>query len=486
MKRLYIVEDEKLIRKGIRAIAERSGVEIGEIAEFCNGREAYEACLIQLPDLMITDIRMPKMDGINLVQKLKEEKRLPRTLVISGHDDFEYARTMLRCGARDYVLKPVEREKLTQLLHQMEEEIQEEEIRENQTRKLLIEQIQEKINGKAASRKLIETEQLAEALFLKEYSGGEVVACCIPEGSSPKENEWVFHTDQGHCFCLILKQDLPEKLFCRIQREYAGCSRPFRDVKKIGEACEEARKERLLCYFADCSRKQQHTEFSEVFPEQLQEGNLHSEMMASIRKIGSGQPEHARLYIEECYNRLMRAKEGKADFITRMYCFALGLKQFYSDIPFLKDQKLIQPYRFYTAEDYYRELCTSIDTVQDFMEKNSEDYKNRLKMAEAVSYISEHYATDLNMAVVSNHIGMSYNWFSSVFKQYAGSNFVTYLKKIRMEEAKRLLAETDLKIQEVSSASGYENEIHFMKTFKAEFGISPTEYRKSMLVQSEK
>lgn len=88
--------------------------------------------------------------------------------------------------------------------------------------------------------------------------------------------------------------------------------------------------------------------------------------------------------------------------------------------------------------------------------------------------------------VVSNHIGMSYNWFSSVFKQYTDSNFVTYLRTIRMEEAKRLLEQTDLKIQEVSLASGYENEVHFMKCFKAEVGISPTDYRKNRKLQADR
>ena len=97
-----------------------------------------------------------------------------------------------------------------------------------------------------------------------------------------------------------------------------------------------------------------------------------------------------------------------------------------------------------------------------------------------LSYIHENYASDLNMAVVSNYISMNYSLFSYSFKQYTGSNFVNYLKDIRMREAKRLLAETDMRIIEISQAVGYENEKHFMKIFKASCGVSPSEYRKNM------
>lgn len=98
----------------------------------------------------------------------------------------------------------------------------------------------------------------------------------------------------------------------------------------------------------------------------------------------------------------------------------------------------------------------------------------------AIRYIEENYDKDLNMAVVSNYISMNYSLFSYVFKQYTGSNFVNYLKDLRMKEAKRLLEETDLRVNEISQKIGYDNEKHFMKTFKSVCGVSPTEYRKNM------
>ncbi len=101
-------------------------------------------------------------------------------------------------------------------------------------------------------------------------------------------------------------------------------------------------------------------------------------------------------------------------------------------------------------------------------------------MAVAVAYIKEHYCEDMNMATVSNYISMNYTLFSYAFKQYTGQNFVSFLKEIRLKAAREFLKDTDDKIIEIAHKVGYENEKHFLKTFKSEFGVSPGEYRKNM------
>ena len=105
---------------------------------------------------------------------------------------------------------------------------------------------------------------------------------------------------------------------------------------------------------------------------------------------------------------------------------------------------------------------------------------NKYKIQEAVNYIYENYDKDLNMAVVSNYVSMNYSLFSYVFKQYTGKNFVNYLKEIRVEQAQKLLINTEMRIIEISRKVGYENEKHFMKLFRSMCGVSPTEYRKNM------
>ena len=109
-----------MIRQGLRVMAQRSPVEISEILDCKNGEEALEILRGTEVDVMFTDVRMPNMDGITLVQRLQTLPHPPLTVIISGYDDFSYAVEALRCGAKEYLLKPVEREDISQVLQRLE------------------------------------------------------------------------------------------------------------------------------------------------------------------------------------------------------------------------------------------------------------------------------------------------------------------------------------------------------------------------------
>ena len=124
MRTLLLVEDEKLIRKGIRSMIERSGVEIDEIIECTNGEAALEILENNHVDILFTDIHMPKMDGITLVNQIQKMQHVPLIAVISGFDDFEYAVEMFKNGVKEYILKPVDRNKIAEVLLKFESELE--------------------------------------------------------------------------------------------------------------------------------------------------------------------------------------------------------------------------------------------------------------------------------------------------------------------------------------------------------------------------
>ncbi|MDE7204487.1 MAG: AraC family transcriptional regulator, partial [Lachnospiraceae bacterium] len=137
-------------------------------------------------------------------------------------------------------------------------------------------------------------------------------------------------------------------------------------------------------------------------------------------------------------------------------------------------------YQFANIDELMEELTGWMIGFHEKIDTEFDDYKNKSKMKQALAYIEENYDKDLNMAVISNYVSMNYSLFSYAFKQYTGKNFVNYLKALRVNEAKRLLEETDMRVIEISQKVGYENEKHFMKLFKSQCGVSPTEYRKNM------
>ena len=123
MNKVLVVEDEKLIRQGIASMIKRSGVPVDEVIECNNGLAALDILEDQHVDVVFTDIRMPKMNGIELVQAIQELENPPLAVAISGYDDFSYAVEMMRQGVREYILKPVEREKLKTVLEKLDNEL---------------------------------------------------------------------------------------------------------------------------------------------------------------------------------------------------------------------------------------------------------------------------------------------------------------------------------------------------------------------------
>ena len=178
--------------------------------------------------------------------------------------------------------------------------------------------------------------------------------------------------------------------------------------------------------------------------------------------------------------QLLSTTETMMDHLIEMYGRIVDIEREDFD-------RLRAPLHFVTMEDYVADLEQWLLKIQNIILGEFDDYKNKEKINRALQFIHENYHKDLNMAVVSNSVSMNYSLFSLSFKQYTGLNFVNYIKKIRMEEAKRMLEETDTKVVQISQMVGYDNEKHFMKTFKSIYGISPGEYRKNRwLGKSEK
>nr|MCR5157272.1 response regulator [Butyrivibrio sp.] len=123
MRTVMVVEDEKLIRQGIATMIKRTGVPVDEVIECPNGVKAMEVLREKKVDVVFTDIRMPKMNGIELVQAMKELDSPPIAIAVSGYDDFSYAVEMMRNGVREYILKPVERDKLKEVMEKLEAEL---------------------------------------------------------------------------------------------------------------------------------------------------------------------------------------------------------------------------------------------------------------------------------------------------------------------------------------------------------------------------
>lgn len=248
MKTVLIVEDEKLIRQGIRAMVQRSGVPVEIIMECNNGEAALEVLKGNPVDVMFTDIRMPKMDGIELVQKIQKLENKPLIVAVSGYDDFSYAVEMMRGGVREYILKPVERQRIAEVMQKLDQEIADRErqsstdlrIGQNQLKLLLASET-------PAEEELKLLEQKYEERFFPE--GYQV--CVAGKGfvMEDRENTLFFDEMREGNLCIFLPELLSVMLKNELWQEYVGASPVHHGLREVKEAYREATEARHLAFF---------------------------------------------------------------------------------------------------------------------------------------------------------------------------------------------------------------------------------------------
>ena len=249
MKTVLIVEDEKMIRRGIRTMVQRSGVPVEIVMECGNGEAALEIVKEQHVDVMFTDIRMPKMDGLTLVKEIQKLKVRPEIVAVSGYDDFSYAVEMLRNGVREYILKPVERQKIVEILKKLEEEFQQKKKRE-QTERLI---------GSNQIRLLLESETTTEQelSLLEERDSGtffpDGYQVCIAGADftmEERENVLFIGAVRDGNLCIAAPELLDVMLKNELWQEYAGVSPVHRGLRELKSACEEAYAARKRAFYS--------------------------------------------------------------------------------------------------------------------------------------------------------------------------------------------------------------------------------------------
>lgn len=478
MNTVLIVEDEKIIRQGIRVIVQRSGVPIQNIMECNNGQLALEILENQPVDVMFTDIRMPKMNGIELVEAMQKLEHKPLTVAISGYDDFTYAVQMMRMGVREYILKPIEREQITAILKKFEEELQQASQSAQQAMEIGCQQLKYLILNDNITPKEIQavTQQFEKRLLNQEY----MVCCCEHTGEEVENSRsYLFLGEIEESDVYIVSRENKEFLLKNELRDsYVGVSSVYCGVADLRTAYREAKSARVEA-FLRAKHEVQYKENEAQDHEKPDEEKMHQ----IAQMIGTSKISNALKITEQFFMEVKKGRHSASTLEKSIHLLIDEILQIYKSVLQGKEIEIVRfrnIYQFAQIEELMEELTGWMIGFHEKIDTEFNDYRNKSRMEQAIAYIQENYATDLNMAVVSNYVSMNYSLFSYAFKMYTGKNFVNYLKDLRVNEAKRLLAETDMRVIEISQQVGYENEKHFMKIFKSVSGVSPTEYRKNM------
>lgn len=498
MYKVLIADDEKNIRLGIQAMIRR---EYPEFTTFIasDGQEALEIIIENEPDIVITDIKMPRMDGIQLIKELQQKEIKASIVILSGYDDFTYAKEAIKHKVRDYLLKPVNRSELFKTLNLITEELEDsqkmtyqhmDEYRASQLNYILLNpNIQKEV-----------VEDLYKKMKIDAYPDGYFVGIIETEGKIEEEHlldkiNQLLLSSNG-CIPFLDKDRRVTIISADIEnfsmlKEQLGRDRHFvfsigisekeqdiRELKKTYEQAATALKYHFLYPRRQVILYENVKEKPDVASLPVELINKISNMLGTERekeiKTNLRQVMDFDLIAHSSINYLENLNMAINETIFKGFFKRLGEE---SLATFELLNKIDNIYNFDNFHEYFHALEDLLMRIHEYNKQIKSVYSEQKYMDRAIAYIRENYHKDLNLAVVANYISLNYSYFSHMFKEYIGQNFVDYLKMVRVENAKQLLKETDFKILEISEMVGYKNPKQFARVFREVEGISPKEYR---------
>ncbi|WP_276354574.1 response regulator transcription factor [Cohnella caldifontis] len=434
MYNILIVDDEPLICKGLSGLLQSSGLDIGGLFTAHSGQEALDYLRMEEIDLIVTDIQMGAMSGIELMHQAKIVKPWVQTIVISAHETFQYAQLALRLGAKDYLIKPFKNEQFLDsvrnvLLHMNKPAPNDSGYLSGQSERFQMEE---------------PDPRRAEALNRMLESAEEGLA----------EEAWSEMGLEGPYFAVL-------KIKLNPAPELTG----NRDVRLLQYAALNIVSELLDRDFRHVSFYSPDAEITVILQwSEADFGDSGSDKINQLEMIGRSLHHNIARYLR------LDSVVGISQILKGTeFLHTLG-KQAGRAIQWNREH---QDHHVFFYGDFKWNLYGEEPTEAEWAERNNEIVEK------AKAYILENYAQKgltLNEVAQRNHV--SPNYLSYLFKKYTGSGLWEYVIKLRMEEGRRLLLQTDLRRYEIAEKVGYESPEHFSKIFKKFFGISPTDLKK--------
>ncbi|WP_427050569.1 response regulator [Paenibacillus sp. TC-CSREp1] len=537
MYKLIIVEDELLMRVGIRSMLNWEEHGFCVAGEASNGREALEMALEKAPDLIITDIKMPVMDGLQLIQEASNVIKHCKYVILSNFDELHYVKRALKLGAADYLIKSeINEHSLIQLLETIREKLQSEQklihgfppasadyskslrylkdsffqdivsgFISNHDMLLKAEELQFRIQSddlvvikfivnhvEQVKRKYIEKgEKLlrfsilnimeevipsrwAKEIFVESSAEYWVV---VNAGSSVESDVKATQTDLDK---LIRKIMSSLKDFMNLSLT-AGVSSVVPDFTMIRRACQEAEAALEERFFAGAHPILHVQQVREQPGRQEVVIMLNTEQEQRFKKICVSQnKEGMQQFMDEIRSELltMQADESsvRKQYIVMMETMHAHLLHVSSrsKLPVSRQS----PYEIVLYGECWHEIHNNVvahmlDTFHAYSQSAQELSYTDL----AIDLIHKYYAEDISLQSAASQINVNPSYLSRLFKQEKGENFISYLTRVRIEHAKAYLLNRELKVYEIADKVGYHNYTYFSKIFKKNAGLTPEEYR---------
>lgn len=479
MYRVLLIDDEPWALEGIRRTFqwERSGFEV--IAATTKASEALDVIFKQAPDVVFTDIRMPKISGIEMIQKVRELEMNTEFVIVSGFSDFSYAQEAIRQGAFDYCLKPLKSDYAHNLLKRLFQHLEKknsskdlelfEDIVENYVK---LEQIIRKRGWTNSclyyQAAIVVTDNIETSNeLLKRTSAMDSLRLSI----GTNKYFYLFNTDSDIADRLNLSN-----LFS-LKAGISSVTDSLKDIAKIYTEADMAVRNSFIyetqnIYHYEPINAVVLNEVSDKIC-QLISHKCHSKIKNQLKLL----PELARAN-DFLLEDILYLWNQMTAFLNKNF----PEESFDYGFEFMDYNQLTGQFKNIEClcEFWENGILTLIENEDSFnasSEKGNKDFSNLLL------YIQDHYTEQLYLRDIAKLYYIHPNYCCNLFKKYTGTTFSNYINKIRIENSKKLLENTDLSVEDISCKVGYSDYYYFNKLFKKYEGITPFKFRKSLSKQ---
>lgn len=535
MIKVVVADDEPKVCQLICGLVDWASLDMEVVGIAHNGVEALDMIQSMAPDLIITDIRMPGYDGLEMIERAKKLDDHIDFIIVSGYRHFEYAQSAIKFGVCDYLLKPIKKQALMETLEKMRQKYlqrtqklssaqQQKLVMQNDISKLRANFFDNLISQKAENKKEIQintlnkeyhfhlkpgcfqvfiikmdcnyenfyqnsihvlqdkAKQILQGLLKQECYDLEISfqvsrAYCML--NYPEENKTMIRRQLKAVFDDLFVQN---SIFDSIQLTIGlGCM-----VEELSQLEQSLKSAEWAVYQRVIEGTGKFVESSKCTSNLSELGNFAGDINKTIESgVEILDDQFIEKEIDVLKNQLMQRKDlsGHAVFNLIIMAYSGYLMQ-------LGNQQLLTNDMNKCYKEFVNraDLCTSVNQLFDVlkqeirgsMEKIRRQKKQEVKkpIRQAKQYIQQNYAQPITLEEISGIVGFNASYFSALFKKESGQNFLEYLSEVRMNQAKELLKETKLSVAKICKQVGYSDLKHFTQSFKKLTGLKPNEFRK--------
>ena len=499
MYKVMLVDDERLILQGVLNIIdwEKLGMEVIHMAE--NGKEALDKYKENPVGIIITDINMPVITGLELIMKIKEINKRAKFIVLSGYDEFSYARTAMKYGVENYILKPINEEELEAALIDINKKIKDEKEEEN----IILEKnsiLMKLLNGNVDSNELYYLKDIIRLEFKNKYY---TVSNILFNNKDIKN-----------------KIDVQNLIDVNTSDKYEIIYKFNGDIILINSWNTDVNDESINKYY-DTILKKLSSEFDEVFiavgdkvesiediPKSYADSNIIKKYILTegynsclykndivkitnknrsfnkeieyLNKIIIEKNEDKTLeYIEKIFKNEELAPEDIYDLSIKILLLIDKISEDFRLSKNYKDETLssviVSIYDASTIDRIKEIITNQVIELSKVMNTNIVKYTPIVQ--QVVNYIDERYFEEVSLKTLSQKYNINSSYLGQIFTKEVGYSFSEYLNKIRNMKAKELILNTNMKINDIAKEVGYYETSYFYRKFKEFYGVSPATLR---------